>query len=114
MEADGAVTCKLGQKIRDDARDPARVRLTNLYLSEEEHALLATLPAAVLIKTRRRLGPFVVDEFGGSLTGLILAEAEVADLEAPIDVSALPSIREVTYDDRYSGGALALAVRPPG
>lgn len=81
-------------------------------MSAEEHARLSALPAAVLTKTRQ-ICPydgraFVLDDFTGVLAGLRLAEVEVADLAAPV---ALPpwAGREVTHDDRFSGGRLAVA-----
>jgi len=43
---------KLGQKVRLDVNDPETVKLTNVYLSDEEFAVLASLPAAELCKTR--------------------------------------------------------------
>lgn len=103
---------KLGQKVRVDAGDPERVQLTNLYLTEEEHALLASLPAAELRKRRlvvnvegRRVA---VDRFEGRWEGLVLAEAELAE-----GGEALPAwegvLVDVTHDDRFSGGALAAA-----
>ena len=79
------------------------------------------LPAAVLVKTRRRVAHgglvFAVDEFEGTLRGLVLAEIELPDAgtgrsrlagRAPARGGAAPWLgREVTSDDRYSGAALA-------
>ena len=104
---------KLTQKVRPlDADDPSDVRITNTYLSAEEHALLSSLPGVVLTKTRS-LHPsgrhvLVVDEFLGRLRGLRLAELEVRELDEPV---RLPDWigREVTRDDRFSGGRLAAA-----
>ncbi|MFD0327121.1 hypothetical protein ACFQZC_00365 [Streptacidiphilus monticola] len=45
-------------------------------MSPTEYKLLASLPAAVLSKTRLSVPPLGVDVFGGPLQGLILAEAE--------------------------------------
>jgi CYTH domain-containing protein len=92
----------------------AAVRLlTSIYLAPEEFALLSGLPGERLRKTRHRLKPvtgaaFVaVDVFEGPLAGLIMAEAEFEDMEA---MAAFPApdftLREVTDDLRYSGGAL--------
>jgi CYTH domain-containing protein len=100
---DGSETLlKLGQKLATG--DPERVALTNVYLSEAEHAVLAALPAAELRKTRYRVDPFVVDVFEGRHAGLVLAEADPRELAGP-----LPDwiVRDVTDDDRYTGGALA-------
>lgn len=108
---DGRATVfKLGQKVRPDDGDPARVMVTNMYLTEAEYAVLAALPAAVLSKTRRLWDvdghTFAVDEFSGLLRGLLLAEVEVDDLAAAVPVRS-PVVREVTSDDRFSGGRLA-------
>lgn len=105
---------KLTQKVRP-GDDPAEVAITNIYLPAQEYARLLVLPAAVLVKTRHLypVGPvtFVVDEFHGHLTGLWLAEIEVPDVHAPL---ALPAWlgREVTHDDRFSGGSLARNAPP--
>ena len=115
VEGDGLVVCKLTQKVRVSGEDPAVVRITNLYLGEDEHRRLQALPGAVLVKVRRpwRDG-FVVDEHTGPLAGLVLAELEVDDLGAALPGVPGPSAvaglgREVTHDDRWSGGRLARA-----
>lgn len=101
---------KLTQKVRARPQDPSATALTNLYLTGEEHALLAQLPAATLRKVRGVVADeprWVVDRFDGELTGLVLAEVELdGDEDLP-----LPGWlgREVTRDDRYSGGELARA-----
>lgn len=108
----GAATFyKLGQKVRPDPARPSLVHLTNLYLSEPEYALLGTLDGgATLVKTRWRWSlrdtVFAVDEFGGALGGLVLAEIELAEGEAPSLPPALAAA-DVTEDDRFSGGRLA-------
>jgi hypothetical protein len=103
------VVYKLGQKVRPDERDPAVVKLTNMYLSRSEYAALATLPGHDLRKTRwhRPGAGVIVDEFHGHLSGLVLAEVELASedewLSGPDGLEAV----DVTHDDRFSGGALA-------
>ena len=68
---------------------------------------------------------FAVDEFAGALSGLVLAETELADPGAgrpgPAAVAhsgpdALPPWlgREVTSDERYTGAALARHGLPAG
>ncbi|MEO6501220.1 MAG: hypothetical protein ABIQ09_04835 [Jatrophihabitantaceae bacterium] len=85
VEDAGAVTYKLGQKIRADVDDPFVVRVTNLYLTAQEYQRLAALPAAVLVKTRwlvfHGAAGFAVDEFDGPLRGLLLAETELPETE---------------------------------
>lgn len=111
-ESDEQVVYKLGQKVRLHANDPETVKLTNVYLSYEEFAVLASLPAAELCKTRWRVtwqGKTVaVDQFHGCLDGLVLAEVELAPGHRRLDRPPF-AVRDVSNDDRFSGGALALA-----
>jgi len=106
VRGDGEPVFKLTQKVRPDADNPAEVALTNLYLSEDEYRMLVALPGADLVKTRSLCGDFAVDVFHGHLEGLVLAELEVEDLHAELE---LPDwiCCEVTHDDSFSGGALA-------
>ena len=82
-----------------------------MYVSKEEFDLLSQLPANELEKVRwiETVGEFIlsVDEFGGPLTGLWLAEVDLGvdgtlPDNFPVDLSD-----EVTNDQRFSGGALA-------
>ena len=108
----GESVWKLTQKVRRREDDPSEVALTNTYLDAAAYDVLARLPAAVLSKTRRVCRVegvlFVVDEFHGHLAGLRLAEVEVDSLDAPLPMPSWLG-REVSYDDRFSGGALATA-----
>ena len=103
---------KLGQKVRTDEADPERVKITNLYLDADEYAKLVLLPGADLEKTRGWLRVdgyrVAVDEFEGRHRGLVLAEVELGTDDDSLAKPAF-AIRDVTHDDRYSGGALALA-----
>ncbi|TAL24668.1 MAG: hypothetical protein EPN99_02565 [Frankiales bacterium] len=116
VTSDGRAVHKLTQKVRTSHDDPAEVLITNLYLSAEEHQRLAALPGHVIAKTRTVVATttheFVVDDFQGQLQGLRLAEVEVDDLAAPLDLPDWVGA-EVTHDDRYSGGSLA-ALDPGG
>lgn len=101
---------KLAQKVRTDPRDPSTVSVTNIYLNRDEYEILASLSAGVVRKSRRisttdgiRLA---IDTFEGALAGLRLAEVEVGDVAEPIPCPVWLG-REVTHDDRYSGGQLA-------
>ncbi len=105
--SDGSLTRKLGHKVRLSA-GPAEVACTNLYLDDQEWALLATLPARVLRKKRHLVDRdgFVVavDEHeDGTLV------AEIDDGDGPSD--ALPPwldvIADVSTDERWTGAALA-------
>ena len=93
--------------------EPSVRLLTSIYLSDKEFELLSSLPGRLLVKTRHHLGEIngadvCVDEFAGDLAGLIMAEAEFADMQA---MSAFPmpefAFLEVTEDLRYTGGELA-------
>jgi len=106
---ESGTTYKLGQKVRPDETSPAVVKLTNIYLSPAEYAVLATLPHDGLRKTRWRLGPesrVAVDEFHGAREGLVLAEVELSAAEPPWP-PPVPGAVDVTLDDRFSGGSLA-------
>ncbi|MEX1109130.1 MAG: hypothetical protein WEC00_09485 [Dongiaceae bacterium] len=92
----------------------SRTRLiTSIYLSEDEFAVLAcSLPGIRIRKLRHRLGraagvEMLVDEFQDELAGLILAEAQF-DTPARMASFAMPAfaLREVTDDERFTGGRL--------
>lgn len=96
---------KLTQKV--PAPDGAPGLLSTIYLSKEEYALFAELPASVLCKTRYSIPPFGIDVFDSPLDGLYLAEAEFDD-NAAMDAFSPPPwiLAEVTRDSRFSGGRL--------
>jgi hypothetical protein len=106
------VVYRLGQKVRDHPGDPETVRLTNMYLSEDEYDALLVLPAAELHKTRSRTEwagrTVAIDRFQGRLDGLLLAEAELSPAESFLPAPPWAT-EDVTNDDRFSGGALAFA-----
>jgi CYTH domain-containing protein len=108
----GQAVHKLTQKVRPNGSDPAEVLITNMYLSATEYARLFTLSGADLVKARAVIPTathdFVVDEFQGPLQGLRLAEVEVMDLAESVDLPEWLG-DEVTHDDRFSGGRLAVA-----
>jgi CYTH domain-containing protein len=110
-----SIVYKLGQKVRPDPNHPAVNQMTNMYLSEPEFLMLGEVDGATLAKTRwrwtARQSAFSVDEFGGVLRGLVLAEAEL-----PVDGADPPSppgaLADVTGDNRFSGGHLASLTQP--
>jgi CYTH domain-containing protein len=112
MEMSGEVVFKLGQKVRLDPTNPEVVMLTTMYISGDECDVMAALPAGELRKTRWNTAwdgrTVAIDEFHGRLSGLFLAEVELGpdDLRLPTPAFAL---RDVTDDDRFSGGTLAFA-----
>jgi CYTH domain-containing protein len=106
----GATQLKLTQKLADPDGRGVQGVLTTFYLSEEEHAALAALPAATLSKSRLSIPPYGVDVFGGALAGLCLAEVELgsADEAAALRPAGF-CLAEVTADGRFTGGSLARA-----
>lgn len=106
-EGDGTVTRKLGHKVRL-TDGPAAVACTNLYLDEEEWALLVTLPATVLRKTRHlveRDGLRVaIDEHED---GTLVAEIDDGDHPSSLVPEWLDVIEDVTRDEAWTGARLA-------
>lgn len=109
------VDLKLGQKVRVQESDPEVVKLTNIYLSDDEHNVFTNLPAATLTKERLRLThagrPYGVNVFTDRWRGLILIETELAADDALLPMPPF-AVVDVTADDRFSGGALAFADGP--
>jgi CYTH domain-containing protein len=108
----GPTVFKLTQKIPQRAGGAQQGFITSMYLSQDEFRVLAQLSAKNLSKTRYSVPPFGIDVFEGTLQGLILAEAEF-DSPAAAAALTLPSyiLREVTADDRFTGGRLVRASR---
>ena len=116
VDAAAAPTFKLGQKVRARLDDPEVVKLTNIYLDSHEFEVFAHLPAAELHKTRLKVTTggrvFGVDQFRGRHEGLVLAEIELGpddELVSMLDFDGVEVAVDVTHDDRYSGGSLAVA-----
>jgi CYTH domain-containing protein len=107
----GARSRKLSKKY--ETRDALARPIVTAYLSDAEYDLLATLPAHVLTKRRYEVstaqGDFMIDRFEGALSGLGLAEIEMDDDDAlrALDAPAWAG-RDVSQDERYQGGTLAL------
>jgi CYTH domain-containing protein len=97
---------KLTQKVPAPDGGPGLISTT--YLNLDEYDLLATLPAAVLRKTRYSVPPFGVDEYAAPLGGLFVAEVEFDDDAAMQAFSPPPwVVAEVTLDSRFTGGHFA-------
>ncbi|MFF7650264.1 hypothetical protein ACFZCY_10440 [Streptomyces sp. NPDC007983] len=110
--SDGGRELKLTQKVPIHHPGAVQGMITNTYLSPAEYDLLASLPAAVLSKTRLSVPPLGIDVFDDPLHGLVLAEAEFAtDEEAQSFVPPPACVAEVTNDARFTGGCLAEASR---
>jgi CYTH domain-containing protein len=86
--------------------------ITTIYLSAAEYEALAQLPALELRKCRYRVEeggrPWSIDVFGASLESLILAETDF-ETDAELESLELPDWieRDVSDDERYTGGSLA-------
>jgi CYTH domain-containing protein len=106
----GSVVYKLTQKIPARSGGAQQGLITTMYLTEDEYRVLTKLPAKTLDKTRYSVPPFGIDVFEGILKGLLLAEAEF-DSAATADALAIPGFlsREVSDDDRFTGGQLVTA-----
>jgi CYTH domain-containing protein len=109
---DGPTTFKLTQKIPERGKGGWQGLITTIYLAEDEFRVLVQLSANKLCKTRYSVPPFGIDVFEDSLQGLVLAEAEF-DSGAAANALMLPPFisREVSADDRFTGGCLARASR---
>jgi CYTH domain-containing protein len=105
--ADGAVTRKLGHKVRL-ADGPSEVACTNVYLNDEEWALLAALPAQLLRKRRHfvhRDGLFVaIDEHED---GTLVAEIDDGSQPSGVVPAWLDVVQDVTGDEAWTGAGLA-------
>jgi len=112
MEDGSPTIYKLTQKIPARGREAQQGLITTIYLTADEFRVFAGLSAKRLSKTRYSVSPFGVDVFEGELEGLLLAEAEF-DSAADADALTLPSFifKEVSADERFTGGQLARASR---
>jgi len=103
---------KFTQKVPASLPGYVQGLITNTYLSAAEYDLLASLPAAVLSKTRLSVPPLSVDIFEPPLHGLVMADAEFsADKEAQAFRPPPAAVAEVTDDTRFTGASLVSARR---
>ncbi|MEO1046491.1 MAG: hypothetical protein AAFX04_13710 [Pseudomonadota bacterium] len=106
----GETAHKLTKKYLCD--DPLARPIVTSYLSEQEYALLTTLPAFPLTKKRYQVDVdgiiWSLDCFAGALAGLELAEIEWPD-DAGLRQLMPPAwaTEEVSENPLYQGGALA-------
>ncbi len=112
------VTFKLGQKLRLHPHETRVIFHTTFYLSEAEYVLfISTLPSHRLEKKRLRFHggamPMGIDQFQGHLEGLVLAEVDFGPNGDTSSIT-MPSfaLAEVTDDERFTGGRLALTTHP--
>ncbi|CAN5365868.1 hypothetical protein BH11ACT8_BH11ACT8_29520 [soil metagenome] len=106
-ESDGTVIRKLGHKVRL-GDGPAEVACTNFYLDDQEWAVLVTLPARILRKSRHMLDrdgvTVAVDEHED---GTLVAEIDDGDSPSGLVPEWLDTIEDVTQDERWTGAWLA-------
>ena len=108
----GACEFKFTQKVPANRPGYVQGLITNTYLSAAEYDLLASLPSAVLRKTRLSVPPLSVDIFEPPLHGLVMADVEFsADNEAQAFLPPREAVAEVTDDTRFTGGSLVSARR---
>ena len=111
-EDNGPVIFKLTQKLPSPANGAQQGLITTMYLTKDEFRVLALLPAKTLRKIRHSVPPFGIDVFEGELEGLLLAEAEFDSAEDADALTIPPFLsREVSTDDRFTGGRLVCASR---
>src|SRR5205814_9205888 len=109
----GATVFKLGQKHVPSPPAFSRMTITNIYLSADEYEVLGELQAHELHAVRHQIEHddriFGVDVFDAHLAGLVLAEVGFDTTDAMDRPFDLPSwvIRDVSDDNRFTGGALA-------
>jgi CYTH domain-containing protein len=108
----GACEFKFTQKVPAGAPGFVQGLITSTYLSQAEYDLLASLPAAVLSKTRMSVPPLSVDVFDPPLHGLVMADVEFStDQEAQSFIPPSAAVAEITDDPRFTGGSLVQARR---
>jgi CYTH domain-containing protein len=117
MQTEHEVTFKFAQKLRVHPDDTRVILHTNFYISETEYVFLAAaLPSHRLEKRRFRFRvgtiPIAIDQFQGQLEGLVIAEVDFGPNGDPVSLT-MPSfaLAEVTDDERFTGGRLALTTR---
>jgi CYTH domain-containing protein len=100
---DGAVTRKLGHKVRLGA-GPREIACTSLYLDDGEWDLLRALPAKTLRKVRHMVNrggvTAAIDELED---GTLLAEIDDQDGTPTAVPGWLDVLRDVTDDEKWTG-----------
>ena len=102
---------KLTQKYRTDTQDAYETTITNIYLTEAEYNLFASLDAKILQKKRypytMHNDSLSIDVFEGRHKGLILAELEIKN-KVEAEAFVLPSfvLEDITEDPFFTGGNL--------
>jgi CYTH domain-containing protein len=105
------VALKLTQKYQAVDQSAYATTITNFYLDGVSYETLLSLPAKTLRKKRYPLQngryKFSIDQFVGSLTGLLLAEIEQPDMPSLMQTpQPIFAQREVTEEPAFTGGEL--------
>ncbi len=107
-------TLKLTQKHAPEPPNFSRTLITSIYLNELEYEVFSVFEGNELRKNRypyeheKRM--FGVDVFLGELRGLILAEVEFESDEEMMNATAPAfSVADVSRDERFTGGRLAIS-----
>ncbi len=106
-------TLKLTQKHAPAPPDFSRTLITSIYLNEYEYEVFSVFEGNEVRKNRYpyeyEKREFGVDVFLGELRGLVLAEAEFAiDKEMTKFLMPAFAVADVSNDERFTGGRLAL------
>ncbi len=106
-------TLKLTQKHAPAPPDFSRTLITSIYLNELEYEVFSVFEGNELRKNRypyeHEKLTFGVDVFLGELRGLVLAEVEFESDEEMMSAPAPAfSVADVSRDERFTGGRLAL------
>lgn len=111
-DSDGGAAYKLTQKLGEGASGAFQGLITTIYMTAEEYAVFASLPARQLAKTRYSVPPFGIDVFERELKGLTMAEAEFNSADEAAELRVPPFfIHDVSSDPRFTGARLARATR---
>lgn len=107
-------TLKLTQKHAPEPPDFSRTLITSIYLNELEYEVFSVFEGNELRKNRypyeHEKRTFGVDVFLGELRGLILAEVEFESDEEMMNAPAPAfSVADVSSDERFTGGRLAIS-----
>ena len=102
---------KLTQKYYPPQSPPEQTLITNIYLTDEEFALLSSIGGKALSKVRHRYlhdgAGYSLDVFEGELEGLFLAELHAGQGNLPVGSVPKFAVREVTAAPEFTGGRLA-------
>jgi len=105
------IELKLGHKWRPDPDDPRVILHTSVYLDENEHRLISSLPGDDLVKVRHRVSGepnWAIDRYESPNEGVVILEINFVDVEeaGAFDPPGFVS-GDVTGEARYTGSGMA-------